>query len=368
MLKLLRFSLFLAGMASVAVASAQSSSTGRERVEELVGKLNNSKAGEQFQAVSDLADLGPLAKPAVPTLVKTLKSSDDLALQHEILIALGRIGTPAAEAVPALSEFLKNASPVLQYEAIQALRKIGSEAKSALPQLTELMKSDKPFLSVPAAWAVAAISKNADENRQALPVLLAGLASKDSGVVGDAEMGLAAVGKPAISEPGLASARRQRGCGRPCGGCLRIDRTRCRRRRARLDFGSGPSKQNRAVACGPGLGQHLHPAGNRGARVGQETWALGGRGENRRRFGIGRLWKCRQRCGAAIGLGLVRSLFGSPRGRRAGLGSDRPRSQSGGAPIEQSPGRFGGDCDAYRGRGSGIGQRPGGRGVGEAFG
>jgi hypothetical protein len=61
--------------------------------ESTVSQLENPDAGEQFQAVSELGDLGHLAKPAVPALVDTLGASDDLALKHEVLITLGRIGT-----------------------------------------------------------------------------------------------------------------------------------------------------------------------------------------------------------------------------------------------------------------------------------
>ncbi len=172
----------------------------QERLESLISKLNNQDAGEQFKAVGDLGELGPLAKPAVADLVKALNASDDLALKHEILITLGRIGTEAADAVPAVAEHLKQESPVLQHAAIQTLRHIGPKAKAAVPQLTELAKSNDPVIGVASAWALVSIVDDLKTRMQFLPVLVGGLEKKDPGVVSDAVAALAEVGKPAIPQ------------------------------------------------------------------------------------------------------------------------------------------------------------------------
>ena len=300
MLKMLRFSLVLAGTVS-AVALAQTDSTGRQRVENLVGKLENPEAGEQFQAVSDLADLGPLAKPAVPALVKTLKSGDDLALKHEILIALGRIGSPAAEAVPAIAGFLNNSSPVLQYEAVHALRKIGPDAKSALPQLAGLLKSDKPVVQVSAAWAVVAIGNKPEDRQAALPVLMSGLASQDLSVVSDAEMGLASVGKDAI--PGLVS--RVKGDDPHVAGHAAdaLGMMGPEGEAGIPAFVSALDNSNPAVVshAAQALGNISAASENRGACARQETQPRLERSANRRRLGFGRIWNRGQRRRPAVG-------------------------------------------------------------------
>ena len=196
----LRIALFFAGVVTAAVVQAQPGNPAQNRVDSLVSQLKNTEAGEQFRAVAELGDLGPLAKSAVPELVKTLNQSDDLALKHEVLIALGRIGTESAQAVPEITKFLKNESPLLQHAAIHALRQIGPAAKAAVPELSQAAKSDNLVIAVSAAWGLVSVAEDQQTRVGAIPILVKGLESQEAGVVGDAFAGLVEIGKPAVPE------------------------------------------------------------------------------------------------------------------------------------------------------------------------
>lgn len=200
MVRLLQIALLCVGIVSASLVQAQTDDPVQERVAKLIAKLANPDDGDQFEAVADLGELGPLARPAVSALVRTLQTSDDLALQHEALIALGRIGTGAAEAGTIVASFLQKDSPVLQHAAIHALRQIGPKAGGSIPQLSELSKSKDPVIAVSAAWALVSLTDDEKIHAQAMPVLVGGLEKDDPGVVSDAIAALAEVGKPAVAQ------------------------------------------------------------------------------------------------------------------------------------------------------------------------
>jgi HEAT repeat protein len=184
----------------ILASSALQGQTIADRVESAVSRLKGTDSAEKFEAATDLSDLGPLAKSAVPALVDVLGASDDLAFQHEILITLGRIGTEAAQAVPAVAKFLDDKSPVLKHQAIHTLKEMGPKANVAVPKLRELLKADDAVIRISAAWGLVELSDAADDQKQAIPILLEGLKSDDPGVLSDAVSGLADVGEPAVGE------------------------------------------------------------------------------------------------------------------------------------------------------------------------
>ena len=77
-----------------------------------------------------VARFGSLAKPAVPLLVKSIRSRRNGKPLNEIL-ALGLIGPEAHEAVPTLVEQLQLRDPLLQANALGALSDIGPRAAAA---------------------------------------------------------------------------------------------------------------------------------------------------------------------------------------------------------------------------------------------
>ena len=172
MLKQMNAAILVFGLLSSSMALGQ---TVGERVESAVSQLNGNDAGKAYEAAKDLGDLGPLAKSAVPALVKKLDTSNDLALKHEILVTLGRIGTEAASAVPTVARYLDDKSAVLQHEAIHSLKEMGDKAKVTLPSMRALINSSDPVIRISAAWGLVEISDSESDHKLAVPVLLEGL-------------------------------------------------------------------------------------------------------------------------------------------------------------------------------------------------
>ena len=81
-----------------------------------------------------LRDLGPLAAPAVPDLIKALNSGDPL-LENSAPRALGAIGPAAAPAVPVLIAKLKDEKGDTAWYSADALGEIGEPALVAIPAL-----------------------------------------------------------------------------------------------------------------------------------------------------------------------------------------------------------------------------------------
>lgn len=102
-------------------------------------------------AAKALAEIGPAAKGAVPSLIKLVKNPNaDYYIGDGRIIAptrrraievLGAIGPEAVAAVPILTDlFLENEE--LGIDASEALVKLGSAAKGAVPSLIEVLKNE----------------------------------------------------------------------------------------------------------------------------------------------------------------------------------------------------------------------------------
>ena len=92
------------------------------------------------ETICSLGNMRDASASAVPVLVKFL-SSKELRLRGCAVVALGRIGPKAKEAVPGLITVLQDrASSDLQEDAAEALRAIGPAASAAVPALQLLAK------------------------------------------------------------------------------------------------------------------------------------------------------------------------------------------------------------------------------------
>ncbi len=77
-----------------------------------------------WKAADDLSFMGPAAAaPAVPTLIKLLKSSD-IDLRWNSAYALSNMGSVAVSAVPALITALNDSHAAVRAEASKALQRI----------------------------------------------------------------------------------------------------------------------------------------------------------------------------------------------------------------------------------------------------
>jgi HEAT repeat protein len=96
---------------------------GMDEVASMAAGLSASDTDERVHAAEALAELGPLAAPAVPPLLSALEDEDP-ELRASAARALGRIGLKAASALPALTKALADRSRSCRDEARKALQKI----------------------------------------------------------------------------------------------------------------------------------------------------------------------------------------------------------------------------------------------------
>jgi HEAT repeat protein len=117
----------------------------------LVELLKRKAPASRSAAAAGLAEIGPAAYTAVPTLLATMKEAlgkDGRAASgfgSRTARALGRIASQApqtqanaAEILAVLAEALKSRSPAVRAAAVEALGQFGPKAASALPTIREL--------------------------------------------------------------------------------------------------------------------------------------------------------------------------------------------------------------------------------------
>jgi HEAT repeat protein len=102
-----------------------------------------------------LIQMGPRAVAAVPALIEVLQRRKAVpGVREEAAEALGRIGEPAADIVPALIAALKDDNAVVRQQAAQALGWIGPPARAATPALLAALKDDKEKVAAMACWSL----------------------------------------------------------------------------------------------------------------------------------------------------------------------------------------------------------------------
>lgn len=115
--------------------------------------------GRRAAAAEALGELGPLAKAAIPDLLKALKGSDP-APRPTAAAALGHIHAQPELIVPLLITLLDDAQEGVPESAAEALGDFGDSSKPAVPKLVELLKSHDKELH---AATVAALKHIAPE-------------------------------------------------------------------------------------------------------------------------------------------------------------------------------------------------------------
>jgi HEAT repeat protein len=120
-----------------------------DRVAQLVEALQTGDRHARYRAIRNLVEIGPEA--AVPALVPLLRDAD-LAIRTRASEALAHIG---AAAVPSMVEALLDPDVNYRRALIVTLGKVGPPAAAALPVLTAALEDAE--LGVAAAQAVRAI-------------------------------------------------------------------------------------------------------------------------------------------------------------------------------------------------------------------
>lgn len=122
----------------------------------------------RFLAASALAEIGPAAKAAVPTLIRALRSSHK-DVRSSAVIVLGKIGPASEPATAALLETLKDKDRHVRAIVAEALGRIGSVSKPVMAALQEALKDKAGDVRVNAAFALGRIGPRA---KDAVPSLI----------------------------------------------------------------------------------------------------------------------------------------------------------------------------------------------------
>ena len=98
----------------------------------------------RVSAIKSLGRIGPAALPAIPALIRAVKTNareedPDCQVAAAAARVLGFFGAEASAAVPVLIDAAQAAKEGVREEAIIALGRIGPEAKAAIPVLQRLM-------------------------------------------------------------------------------------------------------------------------------------------------------------------------------------------------------------------------------------
>jgi HEAT repeat protein len=114
---------------SAMVALQRIGATGDELIEALGDVVEDPSfdADSRHRAARFLGDLGPAAASQVAALMRALEARED-AVQEAAIEALGKQGTSAKAAVPALLKLASGPFPTLQWRARTALKQIDPEA------------------------------------------------------------------------------------------------------------------------------------------------------------------------------------------------------------------------------------------------
>src|SRR5205807_2266319 len=127
----------------------------------------------------------------------------DAARRRTAAYALALIGPKAAEAVPALTEALRDTESDVRALAAKALGKIGQEAKGSAPMLATALKDSDAIVRVHAALALWQV----DGRNEGLAVLTEALKAKEDRVREHACLALGDFGsKAASAAPALLEA------------------------------------------------------------------------------------------------------------------------------------------------------------------
>ena len=163
--------------------------TGEAAVPGLIKALDNDEVS--YWACIVLRDIGPAAKDAVPALTEKLKDPRE-EIRMQAVLALGAIGEAAASAVPQIAAALEDehVAPAATF----VLGELGTIPADAEPTIRANTKSERPGLRAVSYWALARVNLDDMElRREAVVELVARLKDENPQVRQVAARALAAL-------------------------------------------------------------------------------------------------------------------------------------------------------------------------------
>ena len=138
----------------------------KKPLNDIIDVLHGNWSFAATYACGVLRDLGPLAAPAVPDLIKALNCGDPV-VEREAPLALAAIGPAAAPAVPVLIAKLKYDYRDSAWFCADALGEIGEPALVAIPALEIAAQSKWELMADSAIAALEKLRKLQDDpNKQ----------------------------------------------------------------------------------------------------------------------------------------------------------------------------------------------------------
>lgn len=171
--------------------------------------LKHSDPEVRMQALMTLGEIGPAAKPLLPEIAGALQHDETAGVRYAAAFALGRIGA-SPESRAALEGTLKQDDAFLRMVCAWALARNDPQDKVAVQRAVNLIlaafKSEDQHLRRAAAKAAVDFDMPLD---QIAPLLIAALRDKDPKVVGNAIEALAELGPKALKHVSEALANKQ---------------------------------------------------------------------------------------------------------------------------------------------------------------
>lgn len=164
-------------------AARELAAIGPRAVPALIKALKSGTEGVVGRAARALGKIGAPAKDAVPALIARIddnkgRSRDDA----EVIEALMQIAPRHNEAVPALCAILREPpSNPCRIHAVVALGKMGAEAKEAVPDLIEMLDEDAGKAGPIRFHAATALGQIGTGAKKAVPALVKLLKDKNAG-------------------------------------------------------------------------------------------------------------------------------------------------------------------------------------------
>lgn len=164
-------------------AERELAALGAQAVPVLVDALKSGTEGLVGRAARALRKIGEPARDAVPALVARIRASKGRSHDDaEVIEALMRIAPRRNEAVPALRAVLREpASNPSRIHAVVALGKMGTEAKEAVPDLIKMLDEDASKAGPIRFHAAMALGQIGSEAKRAVPALVKLLNDKNAG-------------------------------------------------------------------------------------------------------------------------------------------------------------------------------------------
>jgi HEAT repeat protein len=128
-------------------------------------------------AAKQLQEIG---EPAIPALIEALSNHENILIRRQAAFALGWIGEPAKDAVPALIRALKGKHVGVQGSAVSALGRIGPAAHAVVPELVKALSHGENYFR---PGVISVLGRIGDASDAVMSALIWALHEKRSAVV-----------------------------------------------------------------------------------------------------------------------------------------------------------------------------------------